>query len=125
VSRLATLCKRAVALGIDGPIADVVESYLEQAEASADAYRDFHWGEDSEGGQLLELPPPPLVLVEIGPLVAVVYEATKGGEFAHWEHGFSEGRPEDRPMLAFDEMADGQLYVLGGTYTVTPAGIVG
>lgn len=63
----------------------------------------------------------PPVVVELGELVGVVYRSDK------WQ----PGRPrtyihfmEDRPRLVSD--VDGtQLYVVGGSYRVTPRGIEG
>ena len=108
-------------MGIDEPMAEVVAAYLKAAKRAAKTCRDFRWGDPCSGGELVHMAPPPMVLVEIGPLVEVTYEATKRGELAHWVHAFEDARP----VLAFDEMGGDQLYIVGGDYTVTPRGIVG
>ena len=121
MSKLHELADQAEELGIEEPIAEVLQAYIDRAKAAQRACRDFRWGDPCDGGQLVHIPPPPLVLVEIGPLVSVVYEATKRGQTAHWEHDFEE----QRPVLAYDDMGDDQLYIVGGDYKVTPRGIVG
>lgn len=63
--------------------------------------------------------PIPGEVFELGTLSAVTYETTKGREHADWEHEF-EG---ERPTLNADR--DGNLVILGGSYRVTPRGIVG
>lgn len=55
----------------------------------------------------------------LGPMPEIHYIATRDGETAHYVHKF---RPGCRPLLGVS--ADGsQLYVLGGAYRVTNAGI--
>ncbi len=120
MARLHELADRAEDLGIAEPLADVLEAYIAQAEVASDAYEDFHWGKQSEGGEIVRIPPPPLVVTGMGPLVEIVYESTKGGTMAHWVHPFDD----PRPVLAFEEMSD-QLYIIGGGYNVTHRGIVG
>lgn len=68
--------------------------------------------------EVIEIPAAPKVLQELGPLVAVTYDGSLLHEQARYEHTFGEA---SRPTLASDE--HGRLYVLGGSYTVTPRGI--
>lgn len=121
MSKLHELCDEAEAMGIGEPMAQVVGAYIEQAKRAERACVDFRWGDPCTGGELVNIAPAPLVLVEIGPLVEVTYEATKRGELAHWVHAFED----KRPVLAYDDMGDDQLYVVGGDYKVTSRGIVG
>jgi hypothetical protein len=121
MARIDDLVSRAEDLGIDDALCDVMEAYIDAAELASEEYEDFHWGERSTGGDLVWLPPPPVVLTEIGPLISVVYEATKRGELAHWDHAFQP----DRPVLAYDPVHEDRLYIVGGDYQVTPRGIVG
>lgn len=121
MARIHDLATEAEDLGIDDALADVMQSYIDAAAAAASEYEDFHWGDRSEGGDLVWLPPPPVVLTEIGPLVSVVYEASKRGEVAHWDHAFED----ERPVLAYDSVNNDRLYIVGGDYQVTPRGIVG
>jgi hypothetical protein len=59
--------------------------------------------------------------VKLGELHSVTYRTHKKGETARlFEHEF-EG---SRPWLAMD-VENKRLHVLGGTYTVTDAGITG
>ena len=120
-SSLGELCERAEELGIADELAEVVGAYVDAAERAARSCEAFRWGDSCEGTQLVYLPPVPPVLVAIGPVVEITYEATKGGELAHWVHEF--GR--DRPVLAYDDSPRGNLYFVGGGYKVRPAGIVG
>ena len=120
MSRIHDLAKQAEDLGIADPMADVMAAYLDQAEHAASEFQGFHWGDAIEGGDWVDLPPPPLVLAQIGPLVEITYEASKRGEVAHWTHDFKD----PLPVLAWDPMAGG-LYIVGGGYKVTPRGIVG
>ena len=121
MSRLRELCDDAEERGIGEPMAEVVAAYLDAAKKAERACEDFRWGDECTGGELISIPAPPMVLVEIGPLIELTYEATKRGELAHWVHAFED----TRPVLAFDEMGGDQLYIVGGDYTVTPRGIVG
>lgn len=64
--------------------------------------------------------------VEIGELVRVVYHTRKGfHDFAptDYVHEMGEGRGGRRPTLGYDAL-NHQLFVLGGTYSVRPEGIV-
>ena len=70
------------------------------------------------GASVVDLPPRPEVLSELGPLVSVVYDGEVARQFARYEHTFDAA---SRPTLAHGP--DGALYVVGGRYTVTPQGI--
>ena len=74
---------------------------------------------DVDGVAVVDLPPAPKVLTELGTLVAVTYDGQLLGEDeARYEHEFAEPA---RPRLCADP--EGRLHVLGGHYTVTPRGI--
>ena len=68
----------------------------------------------------VELPARPSVLSELGELQSVSYvgELDGDGQMFHYEHTFKKG---SRPSLSADP--DGQLWILGGNYTVPPQGI--
>jgi hypothetical protein len=90
-------------------------------ERAAGEYRAFHWGDEPDAIVHARAPvvTPKMVLTELGTLVWVVYETAKGGETYEWEHPF-EGT---RPVLA--STPGGRLVVVGGSYRITPRGIVG
>lgn len=121
MSRLDDLVAEAEALGIEDAVEHLLAGYIAAAKKAAKEYEEFHWGEASQGGEIVWLPPPPVALTKMGPVVSIVYEASKRGELAHWEHDFQG----ELPVLAYDSMAGDQLYIVGGTYRVTSAGIVG
>ena len=77
-SSLGELCERAEELGIADELAEVVGAYVDAAERAARSCEAFRWGDSCEGTQLVYLPPVPPVLVAIGPVVEITYEATKG-----------------------------------------------
>lgn len=121
MSRLDDLVAEAEEMGIGEAVEHMLAGYIAAARKAAEEYEEFHWGEPSQGGEIVWVPPPPVALVSMGPLISVVYEASKRGELAHWEHDFKR----ELPVLAYDPMAEDQLYIVGGTYRVTSAGIVG
>lgn len=85
-------------------------------------FRRFHWDEEPDALVRASAPvvTPGSVLVEIGELREVVYRTTKGGgEVTDWWHAFKDRRP----VLAFN--SSGRLVVVGGSYKITPRGIVG
>jgi hypothetical protein len=118
--KLTALIRRAEELGIADQLADMLAPLVEGAERAERACESFRWGDACDAGHVVQLPPPPPVLWQLGPLVAVTYEATKRGELAHWEHDFGKRQP----VLAFSEDS-GRLYIVGGDYKVTHRGIVG
>jgi hypothetical protein len=85
-------------------------------------YARLHWGEQSTETVEADaaIVADGMVLTSLGPLVAVEYEATKGGESAVWRHEFTEG---SEPLLCVTEQED--LVIVGGKYRVTVRGIVG
>lgn len=91
--------------------------------AAAREYRRTHWGHPGDY-DLRALPSadPREVAVELGRLVAVVYETTKGrGRPVRWyEHDFGE----PLPVLGYG-LRSGVLVVLGGQYQITRKGIEG
>lgn len=90
-------------------------------ERAAKFYEEFHWGDGPTKvvEQPIELPPD--VATELGELVAVTYRTHKGGERATWEHEFGEEGGK-RPRLVVDPESK-RLFIVGGDYTVTDAGI--
>lgn len=118
-SKLQKLCKRAERLGVGPQLADLLGAYLDHIETADSGYAEFHWGERSDHTQLHHVPLPDPVMYELGELVEVVYDASKGGDRYHWQHAFSS----PRPVLAYGQSHN--LWILGGGYKVTARGIVG
>jgi hypothetical protein len=110
---------RAEALGVADQLAELFDGYLDAVEAADSRYAAFHWGERSNHSQLHRHPWPDPVMEQLGELVEVVYETSKGGEVYHWQHPFSA----PRPVLAYG--GNGNLWILGGSYKVNRRGIVG
>jgi hypothetical protein len=92
------------------------------ASKAVEAYEGFHWGRKATRARRVRVSPPPRELAQLGKLVAVTYETTKGEERAQWEHEFGEegGR---RPVLAVDPESN-RLHIVGGDYRVEDRGIV-
>lgn len=111
--------RRAEQLGVTDEICALMGGYLDQVERAQEGYEDFHWGERAEHTEILQVPAVDPIMYELGPLVEVVYEASKGGDLYHWHHAFDG----ELPVLAYGD--SGTLWVLGGDYQVTPRGIVG
>ncbi|OGS00192.1 MAG: hypothetical protein A2V88_08260 [Elusimicrobia bacterium RBG_16_66_12] len=109
---------RARRRGLENEAAELLRAYLADPD-HGHVYRDFHWGRSPDRERVIEVEPLPARAWQLGELVAVVYETDKGGELAHWHHDFRRARP----VLAATEQ--GSLLVLGGSYRVTPRGIVG
>lgn len=86
----------------------------------AGKFRSFHWGEEPQNKQKGRAPKVSAgeVLYELGELVEIVYETSKGGEIYEWIHKFEE----PRPRLASTE--SGGLVIVGGGYSVEARGIV-
>jgi len=122
-AKLRRLMQRTEQLGATDAVVELVGAYLKGAEQAADDFEAFHWGEQPDGTELVRMSQPPAVIWQLGELVEVVYEATKGGELAEWQHAF-KGK---RPILAFGRQPKGRgaLHIVGGTYRVTERGIVG
>lgn len=112
--------KRAQDLGIEEEAAEHLRAFLDAAETSADAYEEGHWGEDVDAVSTVMLSPLPAAMWQLGELVRVEYDASKGGERARFYHDFEDVKP----VLAVDP-DNGQLYIVGGDYDVTSRGIVG
>lgn len=68
------------------------------------------------------MPKPPKVATELGELVSVTYQTSKGGELAMWQHEFGE-EGGVRPKLVVDPR-NRKLHIVGGTYDVQAAGII-
>jgi hypothetical protein len=103
---------------VGAELAKILGAYLDEVERADTGYREFHWGDDSQHTLVHDHPLPPAVAYELGPLVEVVYAATKAGDRYHWQHRFES----PRPVLAY---GDNHLWILGGGYRVTARGIVG
>jgi len=115
LSRAVAAARRA---GCQDVAAELVENLVRDADEAADRWESFHWGEAAKHARRIQVEAPPAVMFELGPLVAVVYEASKGHSLAHWEHEFLN----PRPILAHGA---GTLWVTGGHYRVTGRGIEG
>lgn len=90
-------------------------------QKAIDFRREFHWGIPARRVKRRNVSPAPKVLTELGEVVSVTYRTRKRGESAQlFEHEF-EGR---RPRLGMD-IRNRRLHLVGGTYTVTKAGITG
>lgn len=116
---LKRLVDRAERLGVADQLAELLGGYLDSIEAADSRYKDFHWGQRSEHSQLHRHPIPDPVMDQLGELVEVVYETSKGGSVYHWQHPFSA----PRPVLAYGSSEN--LWILGGSYRVNRRGIVG
>lgn len=93
--------------------------------AALDAYEETHWGEAAKTVDLIDGDSltPKGTLVGLGELVEATYRTTKGGgALTDYVHTFGE-TGEAPPVLAFDELK--RLFIVGGGYTVTSAGIEG
>lgn len=100
-----------------------IGALLEQAEAAADEFTEFHWGDEPDAVLQAELPAiePGATLAVLGELVRVDYATHKRGEAATWWHAFQRRRP----LLASTCSGRPRLVVVGGDYTIEPRGIVG
>lgn len=119
MSKLDKQLRRAEQLGVSSEVASLLKHYLDAVQNAADDYRGFHWGERSEHVSMCEHPLVEPVMHKLGDLVEVTYEASKAGELCHWVHPFEN----PRPVLAYGD--SGNLWILGGRYTVNRRGIVG
>lgn len=102
---------------VDDEFDDDVDDDVDDA---VDEYESFHWGNQPDAIEEVEIPDPPRTLVEIGKLEGVIYRTAKGKRKQEsWVHFHDEGEP---PTLAYDPKTH-QLYILGGKYKITPHGI--
>jgi hypothetical protein len=100
---------------------DVIAAYVDDVGEAERFYERFHWGNEPEEVTVVSAPVlmPGEVLVQLGELAEIAYDADKGGELARWVHPFED----ERPVLAFS--SSGRLHIVGGSYTVDRRGIVG
>ncbi len=92
----------------------------DELDDAVDEYEAFHWGNEPDSIETVEIPDPPKALVKIGALEGVIYRTAKGQRKQEsWVHFHDEREP---PILAYDPKT-GQLYILGGKYRITPHGI--
>lgn len=112
---------RSGALKSGAHIGPAVRSNPSSSNPAKAAYEAFHWGRAPRRTRAVTLPDYAAGVYELGPLVAVEYEATKGRERrATWRHEF--GSP--RPILT--ATSRGRLGpIVGGKATVTRRGIEG
>lgn len=84
-------------------------------------FKAFHWGNKSTEILAASVPDirPGDVLVVLGELATVEYDTAKGDEDGRYVHPFED----DRPLLCCTK--EGRLVIVGGSYRVTPRGIVG
>jgi len=92
----------------------------DDVDDAVDEYEEFHWGNEADSIEQIELPDAPKTLVLIGELEGVIYRTAKGQRKQEsWVHFHDERTP---PKLAYDPKTH-QLYILGGKYRITPRGI--
>lgn len=91
---------------------------------AADEFQAFHWGRPAKSARRVRLPSRPRALVEIGPLVGVIYRTAKGNSDGpdDWIHEFGE-EGGALPILSYDPDSK-DLLIIGGDYDVRPEGIV-
>jgi hypothetical protein len=94
----------------------------ERLKRAVATYEGFHWGDPPDRIVKRKVSKAPKVAVKLGKLVAVAYETHKNGEHAVWEHEFGEEGGK-RPDLVMDADTE-KLHIVGGSYTVTDAGII-
>lgn len=100
---------------------DMLSDWAEEAKRADRTYKREHWGDEAtklSPGEIARVRPGD-VLVELGELAEIAYDTTKQGEAAIFVHKFLR----TRPRLAHTQ--DGRLVIVGGSYRVTEAGIVG
>jgi len=90
-----------------------------QVERAADLYERFSGHDAVELGRV-KIPPLPAVGVAIGEVDGILYSTIRDGVLEKYIHKF---RKADRPLFVVSP--DGRvLYLLGGQYSFTEAGIV-
>ena len=123
--KLRAFLGTAVMLAREVPGAiDVLDSKARQLIKLRDDFRGTHWGseEDMHATTRVRVPDVSKGIVAMGPLVSLVYLATKGGGLYEWEHEFTGSRP----ILAYAHDGSGLVIVRGDSdYTVTKKGIEG
>ena len=96
-------------------------STAEQLKKAASIYESFHWGEPMDRVRRKRMSPIPKVAVKLGKLNSLVYETSKAGEKAEWEHSFGEEGGK-RPDLVMDAKTN-KLHIVGGDYRIEKEGI--
>lgn len=115
MASLRDLIDRAEDLGIEDQVAELIEAYVEAAEAYEDNREH-----PVDGVAVVSLAPLPEAVWSLGELARVEYDRIEDGAPVRRYHDFED----DKPLLAVDE--DGHnLWIVGGTYEVTKRGIVG
>lgn len=94
----------------------------ERLKRAVATYEGFHWGDPPDRISRRKVSTAPKIGVKLGKLVAVAYETHKNGERAVWEHEFGEEGGK-RPDLVMDSETE-KLHIVGGSYTVSDAGII-
>ena len=94
---------------------------MSRRKKAAEAFKKFHWGDESSGETRVDAPriDETTVLYELWTLASISYVTEKNGTHAEWSHDFENEEPR---LCATPE---GQLVIVGGTYTITGRGIVG
>lgn len=94
---------------------DELEAAVQQA---VDAYTGFR-GDPPQSVDVIEVPQIDPVLLTMGECLGVMYETTRDGKREKYIHQFKKSA---RPLLCVS--SDGlQLYLIGGSYSVTDHGI--
>lgn len=103
-----------------GLLNDVEGDVAKEIEGAIKRYKKFHWGIPYGKVFNFEMPPIPESINGIGELAIVGYTTQKKGdkEPTLYIHGFHN----PPPILCADKT--GQMYVVGGIYTIEPRGIV-
>lgn len=95
-----------------------IQRHRREVRAAANLYIQFR-GEEPEYIEQVPYPISPVMLL-IGQLDALLYTTRREGHIEHYKHTFAK---RSRPLLASSH--DGkQLYLLGGSYNFTDAGII-
>lgn len=95
------------------------DSQARLVSQAAKLYKDFS-GHEAKRGRQLSKPKVPDVLVNIGRVDGILYQAKRDGKTERYIHEFAA---HARPVLAV--APDGSaLFLLGGRYTFTDRGIV-
>jgi hypothetical protein len=97
----------------------VIRRHRHAIEAAANLYIQFR-GEEPTYIESVPYHVAPVLLL-IGECDGLLYTTRREGHIEHYQHKFSK---RSRPLLASSH--DGkQLYLLGGSYNFTDAGIIG
>lgn len=88
-------------------------------QEAIDRFTGFR-GDPPEAVEILEVPDFSPVVLTMGECLGVIYETVRDGEKEKYIHQFKKSA---RPLLCVS--SDGQqLYLIGGSYSVTDRGIV-